>query len=231
MRVLVFLFFCLLPEFALAGPWPRDRGQVYALVGHQGGHNGWSGLYLEYGGPRRLTFGLEIGGHLGGSSTPGVPGFSDRLTDGRIRAFVRAPVPLAGQGGTGLFAPWLAAVELSLGRDLRDDGRKVERLGLGASIGRDISTRYGDGWMAFDLLVSGGSGVETRMNYGAVAGIRPTDRITVELGLFGESDGDANVQLAPTIQYDFGRIGQARLGLSFDPDKDTALVLGWSRTF
>ncbi len=231
MRLWPILSLCLLlPSLAVAGPWPREQGGVYALASHQGGRDGWSGLYVEYGGPRRLTFGLDLGGHVVGLGEARLAGFTDRDVDGRIRSFVRIPVPLP--GGAGRLAPWLAAVELGMGRDFEEDGRYRDRLGLGASVGRGFSTAIGDGWMTLDLGVSAASGGDVRVSAGGLIGVKPTARLAVELGVFAErDDGGLDYQIGPTLQYGFGRLGEGRLGVAYRSEDEVAVTLGWSIAF
>lgn len=234
MRAWPILLSCLLlPTVAAAGPWPREEGRFYALVSHQGGGDGWSGLYLEYGGPRQLTFGLDLGGHVVGLGEPWFGADMDRDTDGRVRAFVRIPVPLPdGPDGAGPLAPWLAAIEFSVGRDFEEDGRRLDRLGIGASVGRGFSTGIGDGWMTFDFGVSAVSGGATRTNSGALIGVKPTPRLAVELGVFAEhDDGELDYQIGPTVQYGFGRLGEGRLGVALKSDEGAAVTVGWSISF
>ncbi len=228
------LLLALLPTSAEAGPWPQEEGRIYVLVSHQGEGDGWTGLYAEYGGPFGLTFGLDTGGRVVGLAELSRTGFTDRQTDGRVRSFVRIPVPLPGEPGDGtLLAPWLAAVELSLGRDFEEDGTTIDRYGVGATVGRGFSTRYGDGWTTLDLHAAFASEADTRTGLGFVAGIKPLPRLAVELGIYAERDGedDPAYQIGPTVQYGFGRLGEGRLGMAYTSDGDTAVTLGWSRAF
>lgn len=231
MRLLLLLLL-VLPSALLAGPWPRERGDVYALVTHQDGREGWSGLYVEWGGPRNLTFGLDLGGHVVG--LPGLmrTGASDIPVDGRVRSFLRVPVPLpAGGPVPNWFDPWLAAVELSLGRDYLEDATRADRFGIGLALGRGYDSRFGEGWISFDLRGSTTSDDRTRQQAGLVIGLRPRERLALEFGAFGEREDDVHYQFGPTVQYGFGAFGEGRVSLTQGSDGDLAWTVGWSRTF
>ncbi|CTQ49070.1 hypothetical protein [Jannaschia donghaensis] len=238
MRFLAAVLLCLLPTLAGAGPWVRDKGQIYALLSHGGGGDGWTGLYVEYGGPRRLTFGLDAGGHVVGLSELARTGFTDRDVDGRVRSFVRIPVPLpGGPAAAGVFAPWLAAVELSLGRDFNSDENgdgmvdTVDRFGIGGTVGHGFSTRFGDGWTTLDIAASFPSKGETRTSLGLVVGIKPFDRVAVDIALYAEREDDTDYSVGPTVQYDFGTVASGRLGVAYTSDGDIDVTVGISRSF
>ena len=236
MRALACLL-CLLPGVAAAGPWPQEKGRVYAQLAHYGAADGWTGLYVEYGGPLGLTFGVDLGGHVTGLPTLLRTGAADRDVDGRIRSFVRAPVPLADwMGRPEWMSPWLAAVELSLGRDFEapdaaGEMDTVDRIGLGGSVGRGFSTRLGDGWTTLDLATSMASGGADRTTFGLVVGLKPVERVAVELSLFGEREDDLDYAIGPTVQYDLGEIVSLRLGVAQTSDGDVDLSFGLARSF
>lgn len=230
MRLLALLL-TLLPGLAAAGPWPRDEAQIYVLASHQGEGDGWTGLYVEYGGPRRLTFGLDLGGHVVGLAELSRVGFTDREVDGRVRSFVRVPLPLPGGRGDDWRAPWLAAIELSIGRDFENDGGTVDRFGVGLTVGRGFSTRIGDGWTTVDVATSLAPKGTTRTSFAMLVGIKPLKRLAVELAVFGEHEDTTDFAIGPTVQYDFGKLGQARLGVARRSDGDTEVTLGVSRSF
>lgn len=230
MRALVLLML-LFPGSAAAGAWPRTSGEIYVFSGQSFGPDGWTGLYVERGGPGKLTFGLDIGGHMaaglmayrqGESLTPDV--------DGRAMIFVR--IPLAYGPLSARFPDWVAAADLGLGADFDLDAELdlEPRYRVGVSVGRGLGTRFGDGWISLDLRAELG-GDAVRYGMGAVAGLKPTKRITVEMGIFGEFDDELSVTFAPTIQYSVPWIGDVRLGAGFDLDGNARLQLGLARTF
>ena len=232
MRFLALLL-VLFAHAAEAGPWPRAKGELYVLVAHQGGGDGWTGLFAEYGGPFGLTYGIDAGGRVVGLPELMQTGFTDRDVEGRVRSFVRVPVPLPkGERVPDWLSPWLAAVELSVGRDFEDDGTGPMRYGIAATVGRGFSTPLGDGWTVFDIGTSFASDdAERRTGLAFTLGIKPWRQLAVELQAFAEIEGNASYQIGPTFQYGFGKLGAARLGLAFRSEQSPAVSVGWSRTF
>ena len=232
MRALVLAFALpLVPAPVDAGAWPRAQGETYVLLGHEGGGDGWAGLYAERGGPWGLTFGLDAG------AEPGVMDEAD--ADARLRGFARLPVPLP-------WEPWRLAVEAGLGADVAttDDPSLpmtyAPRAGLGLAVGRPLATPIGDGWANVDLRadrrLSGGTGAvgpERRVVLGATLGARPAPGHAVELGLHVEwdSDGGRFGALGPTWQRDVGRLGSVRLGVAITERGEARLRLGFARSF
>ena len=222
----------LLPSLAAGGPWMRERGDVFLFLSHYGSSDGWTGFYGEYGGPFGWTYGIDLGGHVVGLPQLMQTGIADEDVDGRIRSFVRLPLPLPrGDAAPAWLDPWLAAVEFSIGKDIEDDGTQIDRLGVGGTIGRGFQTRLGDGWTTFDLGLSFAGNDETRTTYAAVVGLKPVDRLAVELGAFAEQTDEVSYQVGPTVQYGFGRIGAARIGLAYRSEGDLQGSVGWALDF
>ena len=231
-RVRTLLVLLLLwPGLAAAGAWPRAPGEVYVSSGQEFGEDGWTGLYAELGGPRSLTFGLDVGGHVaaglnayrtGQSALPDV--------DGRAIAFVRAPLTLAPVRAR--WPNWVVAVELGVGADfdVEDELTLDPRVRLGLSVGRPLKTPLGDGWTNIDARIELG-GETPRLGLLAVIGARPRERLTLEMGLFVEHEAETFVTLAPTVQYAVPRIGDVRLGVSVGTDGEARLRIGVARTF
>ncbi|PWJ17395.1 hypothetical protein [Jannaschia seohaensis] len=216
---------------ALAGPWPRPQGETYVFVGHEGNGDGWTSLYFETGLPRDLTFGLDTGGHV----APLALGGPDDPVDGRVRVFLRAPVfssPEARARRPGWMEPWLLAVEIGAGPDIEEDGAMPLRFAAGLTLGRPLETRLGAGWTTVDLRATLGGARPVRLNAAYVVGVKPTDRVTLELGLFAEREvDDLFTAFAPTMEYKLGEIGAARLGVTFKNTGERLLRLGWTRQF
>lgn len=225
MRALAVLLLLACP--AGAGPWPRAAGEIYVYSGHEGGRDGWSSLYAELGGPLNLTFGLDLGGHVAGVAMAD----PDAVFDGRLRAFVRVPLRAADHGGAGWLAPWLLSVEAGLGQDMDGDFERATRRSIGVTAGRGLGTRWGDGWTTFGLRRTGGGGLGTRMEAEAVIGLKPTDRLTFEVGVFAERTDATYVAVVPTVQYGIGRLGDARVGIVLRDEGEAVLKLGIARTF
>ena len=226
MRTLLLLAL-LAPLPALAGPWPRARGEAFVFAGHVTGADGWTGLYAEYGLPRDLTLGVVAGGR---------PTNGTRAGEARARVFLRVPV-LTGEAKPAWLAPWRFALEASLGRDHDADGGTT-RYGLGATVGRGFQSRFGDGWTTLDLRADHAPDAPLRIELQTVLGLKPHPRWTVELGLFATQEidltlparPDLELTVAPTVQYSLGKWGDARLGLSLG-DGRTGVTLGWARSF
>lgn len=241
MRLLLFVL-TLLPLPALAGPWPQEKGNLYVLVSHQNGDDPWTGVYAEYGGPFGLTFGLDAGGHVAGLPQFVQTGIPDQDIDGRLRSFVRIPLPLPKSGdGDAWHDPWLAAVELSVGRDFDDFDPPVNRAGVGVTVGRGFSTPCGDGWTTLgasvavpvlnDFSARPGFDPDNRYTAGIVLGLKPVRRLAVELAAFVEVEGETSYQVGPTVQYSLGRIVDLRLGAAYRDDGRTVVTFGLSRAF
>ena len=213
-----------------AGPWPQAEGRTYGFAGYEDGDEPYSSVYVERGLPHGLTLGLDAGGKLNGllASDP------DPEAEGRLRAFLRLPV-LSSEAERaerpGWLAPWLAAVELGLGPDLERDGDTPLRASVGLTVGRGLQTRLGDGWTTFDLRLTAGGGGACRLNAASVLGIKPTERLALEMGLFAEREDDTSWAVAPTAQYELGGTGAARFGVSLKDGGETVLRLGWARAF
>jgi hypothetical protein len=230
MRALLWILLLCLPAMGTAGPWPRAEGATYVFAGHEDGGDGWTGLYLERGLPRDLTFGIDAGGRAMGA----LANDPRRPAEGRLRAFLRMPVlssPARREARAAAWRPWLAAVEIGFGLDLETDGDAPLRSALGVTVGRALGTRLGPGWTTLDLRATAGGGRPVRTNLAGVVGVKPRDRLTAELGIFLEHEDGTSWAVAPTVQYEVGRFGGVRLGVSVKDGGERALRLGWAREF
>ena len=229
-RLLAVLILTLFPALAVAGPWPRSPGEIYVFTGHQGGSDGWTGLYAEYGLGRGLTFGLDAGGHVTGLPYYLATGYTVRQTDGRLRAFLRAPLSLP-TTAPAWTEPWRFAGEIGIGRDFLDEGGHINRLGFGTSVGRGFSTPLGDGWITLDLRAAFAEDAATRTNLGAVVGLKPDPGIAIELAAFGEHQDRFDWQAGPTLQLSAGRVGDLRIGVVGGTLDAAEVTIGWALTF
>ena len=231
--ILLLLLFLAGPAFG--GAWPREPGEIYVSIGHEGDADGWTGLYAEWGGARRLTYGIDAGGHVAngiGAVAAGLLPGED--TDGRVMSFVR--IPIVSNGEREFFPDWLVAVEVGLGTDL-DPGteqliEQTFRLRLGLSVSRSLKTPLGDGWTSIDIRAEP-SRADTRLGLLSVVGVKPRERLAVEMGLFFERDGDddPSIALAPTVQYTVPKVGDLRVGVSLKSDGEASFRIGIARTF
>jgi hypothetical protein len=236
MRLVLCLLLWLLPSLAQAGAWTKPRGETAVTWSHEGGEDGWSGLYVEHGGPWGLTFGLDTGGHLAGGAMALYRGdLAGAEADGRVVAFVRAALPMP--EGT----PWVAAVEFGGGTDLDVAAEldpetpeivsreSVPRLRLGLSVGRGLSTRLGDGWLNLDLRAEPGRD-DTRLGLGATAGLRPRGWLAASISVFAETVEETELTLAPAVAVTVPRVGEIGVGARVKRD-ETRLFLGLTRRF
>ncbi|MEM7643451.1 MAG: hypothetical protein AAF366_13105 [Pseudomonadota bacterium] len=218
----------LIPGLVQAGAWPRAAGEIYLSLSQEVDLDGWTGIYAEYGAPRDLTFGIDIGGHVargGGALFIGDDEEED-ATDGRAIAFLRVPLRV----GTTRLPQWKFAAEVGLGADWDDDDTDG-RLRLGLSVGRPLTTPLGHGWTNLDAKVEVSDTETARFGAGIVTGFRVTTRQTVELGLFAEREDTTSAAFLPTYQIGVPRLGDLRFGATIRFDGPTDLRIGFARTF
>ena len=228
MRPLAILL-CLLPGLSLAGPWPRAAGSAFLFTAHEigsdGAADGWSALYAELGLPRDWTLTLDAGGHLARAAGGAPP-------DGRLALTLGRPVLSSDADRAarpGWLEPWRMALEAGLGFERDAEGDDTVRAVGGLSVGRGLSSRWGDGWTTATARLAVGGGRAARVNLGLGAGLRPRPRLTVEMGVFAERDDDWSAALAPAASWDLGPLGRPRAALLLRGDP--ALQLGWTREF
>ncbi len=230
MRLAVILFL-LIPSVALGGAWPRQQGQTFIAVSHEGDEDGWTGFYLEHGGPRRLTFGIDAGGRVAGTAAGLARGQADTpRMQGRAIAFVR--IPLRPEDGRVRYPRWEAALELGAGLDfdLDDASETGHRLRVGLSVGRGLETPFGNGWLNLDARVEPGAG-ETRYSIASVVGFRPWDRVTFSFAVAGEAEDEITAAISPAISIEIPILGEAQVGVRFKSTGETRVFLGLARTF
>jgi hypothetical protein len=167
-----------------------------------GVRGGWNSLYLERGGPRRLTFGLD------GGARPARRGARWAHDDARWRAFVRVPL----DDGTG---NWRFAVEGGSGVDLTPLGL-VPRLHVGGSVGRGLETRLGNAWVTGAARLEWAETAPERWTVSLKAGLKPRPRDAIEIGLHAErsAGGDLFATLGPTWERRITDRFSGRLGAS-----------------
>lgn len=246
----------LLPTLAHGGAWPRAQGETYTLLQAlaETGEDAWIAFYAEHGLSDRLTFGIDVGAHVGAMAVPDPEDLANGLGpegEGRARAFLRMPVTLPYVDPDG---PWRFSVEGSLGADIHPADaehpvpRHALRAGLGFSVGRGLDTRWGGGWLNADLrhdrrlsrslsdrLIAAPASVvgpDTRTTVAATVGLRPAPGHAVEMGFHMErEDDDTAYALGPAWQRDVGRFGAARVGVAVTDEGRAVLSVGLARTF
>ena len=139
-NVLTAFLIWLVPAAALAGPWPRQQGEIFVSVSYHAATDAvalwnlqlmppetYTGIYAEYGLTPRLTFGLD-------------GGFSE---DGAYSAIVLARYALGDPD-----AAMRYAVSLGAGRSGPPHETQVQ---IGAHVGRGLQLGERTGWASLDM--------------------------------------------------------------------------------
>ncbi|MFD1511546.1 hypothetical protein [Lacimonas salitolerans] len=189
---LAMIIWLLLSCPALAGAWPRGKGNVFVASSTYVLPSGaYTGLYAEWGVTERLTLGLDLGRGVSGQD--------------KAVAFVQAPLirPVAGhhfawQIGAGVIA-----------------GDTVIRPGL--SWGKGIDWAGRSGWAALDAVAE----VRTEtlaIDYKAdlTLGLTLSDARKIMLQLqTGEQHGDDPfLRVVPSVTFALSRRARLEIGLS-----------------
>jgi len=200
------LFLCALASQAHAGAWPRGEGNTFVALNYTLradpetlgeetlATDSFGALLVERGLSERLTFGFDaVSGQSGD--------YSAVLYLSRAVGALDAPNRFA----------------LHLGAGVTQDGAIEETQAyFGASWGRGLDTRWGNGWSAIDV------GAFYRTDSGDVAtkaditfGVNPTEVLTVfvqaQAGQFPGSD--AYLRVVPSVAYTLGAGPRLELGL------------------
>ncbi len=193
---------CLLPVQAAAGAWQREKGSFFLSAGYTASVDpetlgamsiqmeGYATAYLEYGVSDRLTFGIDAG--------MGAPG------DHTVIAFARTPVRFG--NGTHVFA-----VKAGVGTT-KNTGTSQSLVQIGASWGRGIQTRFGNGWLSLDTSVQ--YRLTTQDIDGKVdltLGIKPDKRTKLMLQV--QTGSAPYLRLAPSAVRQIGPGRHVELGL------------------
>ena len=219
MRVWLSVFFCFaLALPARAGPWPREDGRWFVSLSHSTradprtvsttdfALDDYTSLYVEYGLRPRLTLGFDAG-----------------LSDtGEVTAFgfVRRPigpedrqVKLSWHAGAGVTGPSASSEPMIV---------------VGASVGKGVTTRWGDGWMTLDTALHlRTSSSEVVAKADATFGLkpRPGQMLILQIQTGAYSGSDPYLRLAPSyvreiapgrhieIGADIGFVGDDKVGL------------------
>lgn len=197
MPVRLWLALVLLPwcaSTALAGAWPRERGQVFLSFSSQveeRDENGISrqsyGFYAEYGARERLTLGLDVNG--------------DALRMSKEIAFLRWSSGPADR-------PLKLAFELGAGT-VEDE--TALRPGLALGRGFEIGKRHG--WLNADLraIFNGDTTFETDLTAGLA--LNPRTLAIVQLQAGAPEAGRSYLRLAPSLVRELRPGMQLELGL------------------
>ncbi|WP_372614236.1 hypothetical protein [Aquicoccus sp.] len=213
---------CLLVAFlaatpALAGAWPRAKGEVFlaaatrvAATRFEGPYSVYSTAYLEYGLNDRLTLGLDIGHGISGAT--------------KTIAFLQHPLPIGSDRHR-------FATQIGLGQV---SGKATLRPGV--SYGLGFVHPRGTGWFAIDSvaeirLASGRTDYKSDITLGLSHGDRMKSIFQVQTGL---SHGDPSfIRLAPSVAIRTGARSHLELGMTrgLVGDVQTGFKIGFWRAF
>lgn len=217
------------PGTAVAGAWPRPKGETFVslaarystgartLISALQDIQSYNSIYAEYGLTEKLTIGLDAGWGAGpGQSVTGA------LVFGRI------PVWAPGEQKV--------AVDLGFGYlDATDTGQEL-RIRPGLSWGRGFESRWGGGWLGMESSVefrtpSGNTAVKVDFT----AGLKPTERwmtiLQVQTGAY--PDAVPLARLAPSVVRKLGPHSHLQVGAQLPLYGDNAygVMLGMWFTF
>ncbi|WP_146590056.1 hypothetical protein [Puniceibacterium confluentis] len=220
---LVILLLCLLATTVRAGPWPRERGTWFAAsdmrfswardIALRDGAtpaSAYYGTYLEYGLPRKLTLGLDLG-RTGRGDTKSI-------------AFLRVPLR---NPETGL----KVSAELGLGKI---DDRAIVRPGL--SLGLGFAAFGGQGWFSADTLAEVASkSRDTDFKLDLTFGVtrHSGTKLILQVQSGQPQDNVPFARLAPSIVIPMGHNRLLDLGLMYGitGDDTFGVKLGLWQTF
>ncbi len=215
----------LVPAATLAGPWPRDPGDIFVSVSYNAATDAvalwnlqlmppetYTGVYAEYGLTPRLTFGLD-----GGFSEDGAYSaiLLARYAIGDLDARMRYAVSL-GAGRSGPPHQTQVQIGAHLGRGLQLAGRsgwasldmagihRLDSSDIAAKADLTLGLNLSDTWATIVQLQAGqysGSAAYLRIAPSVVRTISP--RLKMEIGLTGEVLGSRQVgaKLATWISF------------------------------
>jgi hypothetical protein len=216
------LALALLPAAAVAGAWPRSRGEVFVSFGQQVSTGAttllgaatdirsWTSVYGEYGLTDRLTLGLDAGRGWG----------QDERVDAAL-VFARLPVWTPGDH--------LVAVDLGLGTLAETDEDRQARVRLGLAWGRGVAEgRWGGGWLGMESSAEWRNPAdEIAWKADFTAGWKPNDRwmaiAQVQTGYYPDVGGI--VRLAPSVVRRISSRSQLQLGATAEVVGERALGL------
>ncbi len=211
----------LTPQCAEAGAWARGEGQTFVALSYklEGDPetlgtpdfetSGYTSLLVERGLGPRLTFGLDAG--------------IDDSGDATAIAYVSRTVgPDDGPNRFALHAGGGAS---------RHDGMSEALAYLGASWGRGIETRWGNGWAAADpMLYYRTQSGDVIVKADVTVGVSPTDKakVFIQLQAGQYPDADAYLRVVPSMAYNIGKGRDLEIGtpLGLVGDDGIGLKLG-----
>lgn len=195
-----FLFSLALIRAAEAGPWPRQKGHIFAMSSLQvtdasleGSGDFYFSTYLEYGLTSELTLGADIGHSVSGES----------------KGIVFLRHPIWQKSRTHFFA-----AELGLGTIANDS---VIRPGF--SYGRSFEYKESSGWLTFDSLLEHypeqrRSDFKLDITYGRTYSKDFKTMLQIQTG---KQEGDPSfLRIAPSFALPAGKSAHFEVGGSFE---------------
>ncbi|MBC7131570.1 MAG: hypothetical protein H5U16_00500 [Roseovarius sp.] len=183
-----------LAAMAESGAWPREKGQVFAVLSYQideRDENGVQkqdyGFYGEYGATERLTLGLDANGNA--------------LQRSKTLAFARLALDRGDR-------PLKLALELGAGTVEEETALRP-----GVSIGRGFALGARHGWLNGDLraILTGDADFESDLTAGLA--ITPRTLVFVQLQAGLADGGQDYLRLAPALVHEIRPGAQIKLGL------------------
>lgn len=208
----VLILLLLLPSLAMAGPWPREKGQVFlafssSVTAQPTGPSSYYSLYFEYGATDTLTIGVDAG--------------MDHLGHGAQFVFARKPIIATDR-------PWRYAASLGLGQ-VHNGSRDTAVLG-GLSLGRGFESKLGGGWFVVDAQTQFRDSGLAALKADITLGLRPRPKIKTMMQLqTGAYPGlDPYLRVAPSVVFATGKHAHIELGANLGVlgGKDVAAKIG-----
>lgn len=201
---------------AVAGAWPRDKGQVFVVVSGQiegsdasGLYQQHGALYAEYGATDRMTLGVDLGGD------------TTRMT--KAIAFLRWPLGDADR-------PLKLAAELGVGQVEEENALRPA-----LSLGRGFVLWDRPGWLAVDgrAALLGGQDVALESDITLGLSTSRKSKLVLQIQTGRPDSGKTYSRLAPSFVYETKPGRQIELGLitSLTGDGESGVKLGLWRSF
>lgn len=214
--ILALMILPWLAAMATAGAWPRDKGQVFAVLSGQiegpdefGFYRQSGTLYAEYGVTGQLTLGVDLGG--------------DALRMNKAIAFLRWPLGRVDR-------PLKLAVELGAGQV-----EEKNALRPGLSLGRGFTLGGRQGWLALDsrAVLFGGRDVALESDITFGLSIRRRTKVILQFQTGRPDAGDPYARFAPSLVYETEPGQQIELGVitPITGGGDNGIRLGLWRRF
>lgn len=184
----VFISLLAMADTTTAGPWPREKGTIFASTSFglldvdDKGTQSEQGLYLEYGASPKLTLGFS--------------GSYNDSSSGEGHFFARIPLNMGERSS-------LMAAEFGLGTQSSDADTFNPYAKTGLSWGRGIEMFGTSGWLTVDgAMLWGLEGGGHRLKLDTTLGLNLTDRVKVMGQSFIEvTESGETLSLQPSVVW------------------------------